>query len=147
MARKANRNVESETRTAELTEENSDHELDESIASEVQHQTMSKAGAARAALANGIMVPRQASAYIKQKYDIDISPQQFSAEKSRLKLRSGGTIPASGSNSTSYSRESFSGQLAGVHGEADLLQALEIMKPLIHELGADKVKRMVDLLD
>ena len=147
MARKANRNVESEPQPAESIEQNSDHELDESIASDVRHQTMTKAGAARAALANGIMVPRQASAYIKQKYDIDISPQQFSAEKSRLKLRSGGSIPASGSNSSGYSGENFSGQFSTFSGEADLLQALEIMKPLIHQLGADKVKRMVDLLD
>jgi hypothetical protein len=31
-------------------------------------------------------------------------------------------------------------------GDGDLLDALEAMKPLVDKLGADKVKRIVDLL-
>ena len=143
MARKAARPPVLDTKELEAGEEDSVHEIDEELASEIREQTMSKAGAARAALANGIMVPKQASAYIKRKYDIDISPQQFSAEKSRLKLRSGGEIPFTNSDSSRSHGEGFS----GLNGQTDLLHALELIKPLIDQLGAEKVKRMVDLLD
>lgn len=98
----------------------------------------SKAGAARATLAEGITVPKQASAHIKKKYGIDISPQQFSAEKSRLKHRGG--LPGAGEGFFAPpSRQ-------GVQGDASLLEAMEVIKPLIAQLGPEKVKRMVDLL-
>ena len=105
---------------------------------ETDGRPRSKAGAARATLAEGITVPKQASAHIKKKYGIDISPQQFSAEKSRLKHRGG--LPGLGE-----------GFLAApprqdAQGDAHLLEAMEVIKPLIAQLGPDKVKRMVDLL-
>ena len=146
MARKTTRSVGSNSDTTDRTEDQDDQEFDETIAAEVRQQTMSKAGAARAALASGIMLPREASAYIKQKYGIDISPQQFSAEKSRLKLRSVGSVPFSSSSSSGYAGEGFANSNQSFPGDADVLQALEIMKPLIHQLGAEKVKRIVDLL-
>jgi hypothetical protein len=34
----------------------------------------------------------------------------------------------------------------GSGGEPDILEAMEAMKPLVASLGADKVKRIVDLL-
>ena len=107
----------------------------------------SKAAAARAALTAGVTVPKQASVWIKRKFGIDISPQQFSAEKCRLKQRSG--------DPNSSSLFAFSqGNRDGHYGtnqrtpisKDDLLEALEVMKPLIEQLGAEKVKRMVDLL-
>ncbi len=115
---------------------------------ETRIKTMSKAGAARAALADGVVVPKEASIYIKRKFGIDISPQQFSAEKSRLKLRAGGVGPHSNQD---LPGKGFDGYLAppskrSSPGEADLLMALEAMKPLIAQLGTEKVKRMVDLL-
>ncbi len=120
----------------------------ESVEGETRIKTMSKAGAARAALADGVVVPKEASIYIKRKFGIDISPQQFSAEKSRLKLRSGGFNPLSNQGP---SGKGLDGYLAppskrSAPGEADLLMALEAMKPLIAQLGTEKVKRMVDLL-
>ena len=125
-----------------------DFELIESTESETRIKSMSKAGAARAALADGVVVPKEASIYIKRKFGIDISPQQFSAEKSRLKLRAGGVNPLSNQDS---SGKGFDGYLTppskrSAPGEADLLIALEAMKPLVAQLGPEKVKRMVDLL-
>jgi len=110
-------------------------------------KSISKAGAARAALAEGITVPKKASVYIKQKYGIDISPQQFSAEKCRLKQRSNDPAVAT---SFGLLRQQGAGILSlGKRSSTDqtgLLEALEVMKPLIDQLGPDKVKRMVDLL-
>ena len=104
---------------------------------------ISKAGAARAALAEGIYVPKKASLYIKEKYGIDISPQQFSAEKSRLKHRSGEADQHLTSQRHDSSRFATHRNLTG---EVNLLNALEVMKPLIDQLGVEKVKRMVELL-
>lgn len=105
---------------------------------EAEGRPRSKAGAARATLAEGITVPKVASAHIKKKYGIDISPQQFSAEKSRLKHRGG--LPGLGE-----------GFLAApprhnAQDDSDILEAMAVIKPLITQLGADKVKQMVDLL-
>lgn len=144
MVRKANKPLESEVDP--VVPEAEDHSESESDASLLaRHQVMSKASAVRAALNDGVDVPKQASLYIKQKYGMDISPQQFSAEKSRIKLRSGGAMPlayqsASASNGASGTPRFAQG------GQTDLLQALEMIKPLIEQLGAEKVKRMVDLL-
>ena len=105
---------------------------------ETEGKPRSKAGAARATLAEGITVPKQASAHIKKKYGIDISPQQFSAEKSRLKHRGGLPGPGEGFFAAPSRQDA--------PGDANLLEAMEVIKPLIAQLGPDKVKRMVDLL-
>ena len=108
---------------------------------------MSKAGAARETLAAGVTLPREASVYIKQKYGIDITPQQFSAEKSRLKQRSGGVLPSPAfPNSPRPLNSYLAPPRLQDSTEPNLLEAMETMKPLIARLGADTVKRMVDLL-
>ena len=127
--------------------EDDDEVADEDGEEAAPGKRMSKAGAARATLAEGIDVPRKASAYIKQKYGIDISPQQFSAEKCRLKTR--GVDPAhSLKHDLTASKVAIFPSKAqrSSGGEINLLEALETMKPLIEQLGAEKVKRMVDLL-
>ena len=109
-------------------------------------KSISKAGAAREALAEGYTVPREAIIHIKKKHGIDMSPQQFSAEKCRLKARSGDPdfhfLRDQGASPELMNKAPRN----GAFGEPDLLESLEVMKPLIDRLGADKVKRMVDLL-
>ena len=145
MARKSSRAIEIEVDEPDVDDIDSGSEEGESIEQGSYHRTLSKAGAAREALQAGITVPKQASVYIKQKHGIDISPQQFSAEKSRMKLRSGGVIPSGQHDPSTHSLEA-SGKKSAFPGQTDLLKALEIMKPLIDQLGVEKVKRMVDLL-
>ena len=143
MARRSSKVQNESIAQVEEDEEVADEEVEEVA----PRKTISKAGAARATLAEGIDVPRKASAYIKQKYGIDITPQQFSAEKCRLKTR--GVDPAQSlkSDFTSHKVDIFHSKAQrSLGGEINLLEALETMKPLIEQLGAEKVKRMVDLL-
>ena len=107
---------------------------------------MTKAGAARAALAAGVEVPKQASVYIKQRFGVDISPQQFSAEKCRLKQRATDPVSSPYGDLSHYSLSATGSSRHRSFGKTDVLEALEVIKPLIDQLGADKVKRMVDLL-
>ena len=124
--------VDEEVEGQDVEGESADDEVEEG------GRPRSKAGAARATLAEGITVPKAASAHIKKKYGIEISPQQFSAEKSRLKHRGG--LPGFGDGYLAApSRQD-------AQGDAHLLAAMEVIKPLIAQLGPDKVKRMVDLL-
>ncbi len=121
----------------------------ESTAGTAPGKRMTKAGAARAALAAGVDVPKQASVYIKQRFGIDISPQQFSAEKCRLKQRSGGPEFARYRRISHQPLRSFARVRAGPassRARRTCSKPLRVMKPLIELLGVDKVKRMVDLL-
>lgn len=140
MARKSTKAAEIEDSEPEAIEEESGED-------EAGEPRISKAEAARRTLAEGITLPREASVHIKQKYGLEISPQQFSAEKSRMKLRSGG-LPGGGHSQgrlEAYTAPATGGS-GGSNGDPGLLEALEAIKPLIETLGAEKVKRMVDLL-
>ena len=72
---------------------------------------------------------------------MDVSPQHFSSTKSQLKSKVLEGKP----------KAAVEGYLApplkpSADGEAALLAAMEAMKPLVAALGADKVKRIADLL-
>lgn len=136
------------TQEAEPVEVEQDQEVEaEETADEGSgRRTMSKAAAARAALAAGVSVPREASPYIKERFGIDISPQQFSAEKCRLKQRGVDDFSSLGNHVEKRLDAPAKSGKRSEGGDADLLQSLEVMKPLIDRLGAEKVKRMVDLL-
>jgi hypothetical protein len=105
--------------------------------------TITKAAAARAAIDAGHDNPQQAIAYIKKTFGLDMGAQHFSAVKSQLKKKGGATKGV-------RARRPLDGYLAPpkieATGEGDLLDALAAMKPLIAHFGADKVKKMVDLL-
>jgi hypothetical protein len=118
-------------------------------------EATSKTDAVRQALAAGFEGPQEGTAYIRQEFGIEIAPPHFSAVKSQLKKK-GGTGAADGrkgkrgrpKGSTSKAVE---GYLAPppkpvASGGSDLLDAMEAMKPLIAQYGADQVKRIVDLL-
>ena len=108
----------------------------------------SKAEAVRAAIEAGSGSPGAGVDYVQTHYGLEITKPHFSAIKSQYKKalakRKGkvGRPP----------KTSFDGYLAPPPprskdiGESDLLIAMEAMKPFVDSLGADKVKRIVDLL-
>ena len=106
----------------------------------------------RPALDEGIEGPQAAVAFIKKRFGIEMNPQYFSAVKSQFKKKAGeapegkpGREPKAvpGQAVEGYPPPSPKQPAAG---DGDLLDAMAAMKPLIASLGADKVKKIVDLL-
>lgn len=97
----------------------------------------SKSDAVRMAIAAGFDGPQVGAGYIQSQFGLDVSPEHFSAVKSADKKKvltdepkgKPGRKPKDATN-----------------GEVDLLAAIETMKPLVAALGADKVKKIADLL-
>jgi hypothetical protein len=112
-------------------------------------KAVSKSAAAREAIAQGIESPEDAVAFIKKRFGIDMSKPHFSAVKSSLKKREAGGVAPKGRPGRKP-KAAVEGYLAPPKvvptGEGDLLDALEVMKPLIASLGVEKVKRIVELL-
>ena len=114
-------------------------------------KVMSKSDAARAAIKHGIENPTEASEFILKKFGIEISPSHFSAVKS-LDKKATGPAPATKGKpgrKPKVAKKPVEGYLAPPPKQTDkgdLLDAIEAMKPLVASLGADKVKRIVDLL-
>ncbi|MHC5542713.1 hypothetical protein ACYOEI_31195 [Singulisphaera rosea] len=137
MAKKlATKHVESEERQEELTDVGS---------------AISKAEAIRRALAEGLDMPEEGTEFIRKNFGLEVSKPHFSATKSQIKSR----VPTNGDAHHNGSRirgsRPFDGFLAPPSkslsgGEADLLAAMEALKPLVAILGAEKVKRIADLL-
>jgi len=111
--------------------------------------TISKSEAVRRALAAGKELPDEGVAYIRQQFGIEIAKPHFSATKSQIKKREGG--PAKG-NPGRKPTTAAEGYLAPPPKQRpsddapDLIESLEALKPLVAEYGAEKVKRLVDLL-
>ena len=105
---------------------------------------VTKSEAARVAIREGYDTPKKAVAFIKNRFGLDMNPQHFSAVKSIEAKKSGltrkrGRKPAGDS-------PSWSSPAIPPNGSADLLEAIQTVKTLVASLGADKVKRIVDLL-
>jgi hypothetical protein len=106
-------------------------------------------------VASSTLTPQEGTAYIRQEFGIEIAPSHFSAVKSQLKKK-GGTGAADGRKGKrgrpkGSKSQAVEGYLAPpprptASGGSDLLDAMEAMKPLIAQYGADQVKRIVDLL-
>lgn len=107
-----------------------------------------KADAARAALSAGHESPADAVAFIKSRFGIEIGRQHFSAVKSQLKKKDRESSPRAraGRPPATPKRPEAGPPGLPASGEADLLDALESIKPLIARYGPDQVKRIVDLL-
>jgi hypothetical protein len=107
-----------------------------------------KSKAARQAIDAGYEKPVEAVAYIKEMFGVDMNPQHFSAIKSNYKKKRGGAKPAASKKRAPL----IDGYLAPPpkqfppDGQPDLIESLEALKPMIASLGADTVKRLVDLL-
>jgi hypothetical protein len=122
-----------QTTPRRMGSEDQTQEASESIAPDSKSATISKAEAIRAARRAGIESPTAASNYIQNRFGIYVSRAHFSAFKSQAK------------KAQALGRASKPGLEA--IGEGDLLEALESIKPLVASLGADRVKRIVDLLE
>ena len=114
---------------------------------------MNKSKAARAAIDAGHDKPVAAVAYIKRQFGIDMNPQHFSSIKSNYKKSQGEEKPVEAASPPTPRRKvatpAVEGYVAPPPKQADggdLLETLEALKPLIAQHGADKLKRMVDLL-
>lgn len=95
-----------------------------------------KADAVRAAQAQGIESPKAISEFVKTTYGMDITAATVSAYKSADK--------AKGKKKTPRNKTTGSESHGFVAGEG-LFSHLEAVKVLVKQLGADQVKRMVDL--
>ena len=114
---------------------------------------ISKVEAVRQALAAGHESPEAGTDFIRRRFGIAVNRQHFSSTKSQIRKKEREDASAPGAEPAPKKRSAapVEGYLAPppeprAEGEPDLLAAMETMKPLIAALGADKVKRIVDLL-
>lgn len=126
---------------------------DEVTVTKSRGRKVSKTDAVRAALQAGADMPEEGVAFVKRHYDIEMTRQRFSTTKSKIKAdaetKSAATSPRVSrkrSGSTEVASTLSPAPTPSIPAEADLLRAMETMKPLIATLGAEKVKRIVDLL-
>lgn len=114
---------------------------------------ISKAEAIRRVIADGIDNPSLGSQEIKKRFDLDVTPQHFSATKANFKRAQAAAKPKGkpGRKPKEAPNQAVEGYLApppkpAPAGGSELLDAMEAMKPLVASLGKDQVKRIVDLL-
>lgn len=128
-------------------------EVEEAEPDDPEAPAVSKAEAVRQALAAGAESPGDGVEFIREEFGIEITKPHFSATKSVLKKR-GGAAPSKPGRKPKSGRPASRGvegylapppKQGGTPG-ADILGAMESLKPLIAELGAERVKRIVDLL-
>lgn len=109
---------------------------------------ITKVQAVRNALDEGLEKPGGIADFALSRYGLVIAKQQISAYKSQIrsKQRIGEVVSKRGRKP----KDAVKGYLAPPRitpsGEGDLLDAMEAMKPLVASLGAERVKRLVDLL-
>jgi hypothetical protein len=108
---------------------------------------MTKADVCRAALAEGIDTTEDAVAFAKSRFGMDIKSTDFSLYKSKAKKKEEAPAAKRGRKP----KAAVEGYLAPPpkqvpSGEGDMLDALTVMKPLVAEFGAEKIKKMADLL-
>ncbi len=150
----APKHVEPEEESQEMPEEEpeADEEEDdepEAATSGGHAATMTKADVCRALLAEGITENEDAVAAAKSRFGIEIKPTDFSLYKSKEKAKQGAPKGKPGRRPRQVAE---TGQVvsqpkqAPAGGDVGLIEALEAMKPLVAQLGAEKVKRLVDLL-
>jgi hypothetical protein len=116
----------------------------EAGAGEDVREAISKAEAVRRAIGAGIKSPSKGSSYILEEFGMVVTPQHFSAAKSLMKQREGKKRKVAARAEDSYLAPPKRSNAAGQ--STDLLAAIETIKPLVSSLGADRVKRIVDLL-
>lgn len=103
-------------------------------------KAVSKAEAVRTALAEGLESPSDIVRFVKARFGIDMPKQMVSAYKANEKRREQGHMAPQQKPQTTTAAK------PAANGEPDLLGALEMIKPLVEQYGAAKVKRIVDLM-
>ncbi len=104
---------------------------------------VSKAGAVRAAIAEGIDVPEEGVAFILKKFGIEITKPQFSSYKSQDKARQqkkGGDTPAKRGRPASTAPVTASTPAPSLpSGNANLAISVEAIKTLVEQYGVEQV--------
>lgn len=109
-------------------------------------KSITKSEAVRRALADGVVLPADGVAYIESHFGLKMGPTHFSAVKSNHPKKQGATkVRAKGGPKRADAGPRPTPAIPA-NGEADLLQALEAIKPLVASLGVDKVKRLAERL-
>jgi hypothetical protein len=122
--------------------------------------SVNQAELVRKAVAAGHEKPATGVPYIKTQFGVDIDPKYYSVAKSQLKKREAKSSftpePAKRGPKPKAAVPAAPKPLADGYvappekpksaGEPDVLLALEGIKDLVGQFGADKVKRMVDLI-
>ena len=129
--------------------ENESQDVEEPEAPESKPEVASKSEAIRQAIAAGFEGPQEGTAWIQQQFGIEITPSHFSAVKATEKKKGWtkkGKPGRKPKQVAEVSQLSAPVKPRGGNGEADLVETLEALKPLIASHGADRVKRLVDLL-
>ena len=108
-------------------------------------KTVSKAEAVRQALAAGLDGLDDIAKFVKAKHGHEIPKPQISAYKAQSKAKAA----AAALNSVAEMKPKSTVQQAAKHGgggETDLITAMEAIKPYVIEHGAERLKRIIDLL-
>ena len=117
--------------------------------------SMSKADACRAALAAGIETTEEAMEFTLKKFGVEIKATDFTLYKSKAKQAAASAPAKRGRKPRTATPVSTKPLVEGyvappdkpkAAGESDILLALEGIKELVGQFGADRVKRMVDLI-
>lgn len=103
---------------------------------------VSKAQAVRDALAEGIEGLGEIEEFLRSRYGLEMSRPMISSYKSQAQARR--SKVAKGPREAAGVRKPR--KSSGDAAEADLIEALEALKPLVAAVGAEKVKRLADLL-
>ena len=109
----------------------------------------SKVEAVRIALRQGYDTPEAGLDFIRRRFDIEMTRQHFSATKSQIRKKereSGSEEDAPAPVRRKPLIEGYVAPPPKPPGEPDVLLALESVKELVEQFGADKIKRIVDLL-
>jgi hypothetical protein len=104
-----------------------------------------KADAFRAAMAQGIESPKAISEYVKTTYGMEMSAGMVSAYKSQEKNKGKKKAKAEKAQRAPKMAAPVGGGNGGGNVGNGLMDQLEAIKGLVKNLGADQVKRMVDL--
>lgn len=120
---------------------------------------VSKSDAVRAAIRADVGKPDEGVDFLRREFGIEMTKQQFSTLRSKLKpsdTQAAATQPKPkgkpGRKPKAKPSLAVEGYLAPPPkparsgDEADLIASLEALKPLVAALGAEKVKRLADLL-
>jgi hypothetical protein len=103
---------------------------------------MTKADAVRAAIADGKDMPAEGSSHIKEKYGLDVTPQQFSTYKSIANKKAG---KAPGRRGRKPGAVAASAAKSTTNGPVGLSTQVEAIKTLVDTLGVEQVVSIAQL--
>jgi hypothetical protein len=108
-----------------------------------------KADAVREALKEGVDSPQDGAAYVKQKFRLDITPQQFSTYKSieKKKANGGGTGVGNGRRGGGRPKADRPANGAASKGTGNAADLARQVKSLVDAYGAGQVKSMVEVFE